>query len=62
MTINNIQKFLIRFYNNEFPHQRVGQAFINYYTTGVTDPDLFYCEDKNKAVQIIIDKYLDKQT
>jgi hypothetical protein len=36
---------------------RLGQAFCNKYPT-IKDPELFYCEDGNIAIQIIADKYL----
>lgn len=60
MTWNKFSQFLIRFYQGEFPHLRLGQAFINTFYPSVIHPELFYCEDNHKAVEMIIEQYIKK--
>lgn len=43
----------------KFPHQRFGQAFLNTIYPDVTDPELFYEENTDKAVEIIFLRYVD---
>lgn len=58
--IGDYTDFAMRFMDGQHPHQRFGQAFMNefYKGTSVTDPQLFYCEDKSKAVDIIFARYI----
>jgi hypothetical protein len=50
----------MRMYNlKKFPHERLGQAFINEFFTDKQDPDLFYEEDNYDAYMTIMHKYVD---
>lgn len=41
--------------------QRFGQAFMNYFynNTSLVDPELFYCENRDAAVEMIFSRYID---
>ena len=39
--------------------QRFGQCFLNQHPQFGPDPDLFYCNDGPRAIQMIYDKYVD---
>lgn len=41
--------------------QRFGQCFLNQHPQYRTDPDLFYCNDGPRAIQMIYDKYVDME-
>lgn len=41
-----------------YPHQRVGQAFINEFTEDTIDPELFYEEDNQKCFLLIRERYM----
>lgn len=45
-------------YHAIYPHERLGQAFVNKFLVDQQDPDLFYEEDRNKAEKIIATKYV----
>ena len=47
--------FLVDWYNGEYPHQRLGQAFYNKYGGPEPCPELFYEEDNAKAKKYIIE-------
>ena len=49
--------FMVR-YKSMYPHERLGQAFVNEFLIDRQDPDLFYEEDRTKAEKIIADKYV----
>ena len=42
INITELQTFLIAFYNQEFPEQRLGQAFMNVMKLTETNTDIFY--------------------
>lgn len=52
-------EFMKKYNQHLFPHERLGQAFINEFFTDKQDPELFYCEDNYDAYQIIMSKYVD---
>jgi hypothetical protein len=59
MTIKELQSFIISYKTTEkFKHLRLGQAFIIEFFPFVNDPDTFYCEDDNEAIQKIYNKYI----
>jgi len=41
-------------HTQQFPDQRFGQAFCNHFN--ITDPELFYCRDYMKTLEIIRDR------
>lgn len=55
MQINQDQLNLFErdFNNNLFPHERFGQAFLNYYFPSTSHPELFYETDRRKAMALI---------
>lgn len=57
ISANEFYEFLKRYHDNPGP-LRLGQAFCGEHPN-VTDPELFYCENKGKAIRLIADKYLD---
>jgi hypothetical protein len=52
--------FAMSYASGEHSNERFGQAFMNTFYTGrgITDPDLFYTRDRDEAVEIIFDKYI----
>jgi hypothetical protein len=52
--------FAMEYLDGQYPHERFGQAFMNKFYTGtsLTDSQLFYCEDKTQAVDIIFARYI----
>ena len=58
--IGDYTEFAIRFMDGQYPDQRFGQAFLNefYLAPTLTDSQLFYCEDKTQAVDIIFARYI----
>lgn len=58
--VGDYTMFAMRYMCGQHPHERFGQAFMNKFYTGtnVTDSQLFYCEDKAKAVDIIFARYI----
>lgn len=57
VTYAEVLKFLADFRAKKYQHLRYGQAFLNTLLPAVTDPDLFYCESKKVAHQIVVEKY-----
>lgn len=53
-----IRNFARRFYRNEFPHQRFGQAFLNEFYPNLACPELFYEEDGGKAQEYIFNNFI----
>lgn len=54
-----MHEFMQKYNQHLFPHERLGQAFINEFFTDKQDPELFYEEDNYDAYQIIMSKYVD---
>jgi len=51
-----ISKFIAKFLRGDYPHQRLGQAFINVFNIN-DNAELFYIEDQEEALFIIINNY-----
>ena len=60
INITELQTFLIAFYNQEFPEQRLGQAFMNVMKLTETNTDIFYEPDNITAIQKIYNQYISK--
>lgn len=43
-----------QYHDNGFPGQRFGQAVVNHFNIG-PNPDLFYCEDDERAFMLAIE-------
>jgi len=52
-------EFMQKYNLKLFPHERLGQAFINEFFVDKQDPDLFYEEDNYNAYMMIMDRYVD---
>jgi len=52
-------EFMKKYNQQLFPHERLGQAFINEFFTDKQDPELFYEEDNYDAYMTIMHKYVD---
>lgn len=57
--LSELMDFLIRYNQNRYPHERLGQAFINHMISGVQDSNLFYEENRKIAISKIMDKYIE---
>jgi len=56
--IQAVSLFLVDFYANKYPEQRLGQAFVNTYS--LKEPvDVFYETDDKKVTEIIFANYVD---
>ena len=55
---NQYQAFKTDYYNGKYPHQRLGQAFLNHFFPYVTDPKLFYTENESEAEKLIFKSYV----
>lgn len=65
MTISEYALFAQDYKLGKFPHQRYGQAFINFASTlrvKITDSELFYEENRQKAKEILLTKYVDQNS
>ena len=60
ISLNEFSTFWVEYFKEEkYEHQRLGQAFYNDYdTTGKPFPELFYCENQEKAKLMIFDNYV----
>ena len=47
------------FYTGCYPNLRLGQAFLNRFFPGISDPDLFYTNDKKHACDLIQQYYVE---
>jgi len=62
ITVQEYTGFTQMFFTTRYWKElRFGQGFMIYFypNCGLVDPDLFYTEDLNKAVEIIFDKYVE---
>ena len=59
VTYDQMEKFLVSFHKDP-QGLRLGQAFINKFLPGVTDPALFYEENQTKAINYIYTHYVGK--
>lgn len=58
--VDTFNQFVTDFHKGTWPEQRFGQAFMNYCVShSIHHPELFYCRDQEKAVKIILDKYVE---
>lgn len=64
--MGEFQDFLADFYNDHYPHQRMGQAFINQFMPAYDVPEpedlrlmnkLFYIDDE-RAMKMIVDHFI----
>lgn len=48
------------YHENKYPHERLGQAFMNHVSKmqNVKDNELFFAADDNVAMEIIWEKYV----
>lgn len=51
--------FYLDYCGGMYPHQRFGQAFLDQIYPDVVDPDLFYEENLEKALEVIHRDYVD---
>ena len=60
ISMSDYTNFAMGYASGSFHRQRFGQAFMNYFysNTTIVDPNLFYCEDRNDAVDMIFDSYI----
>lgn len=49
----------VMMYSLSYGDQRFGQAFMNYFYPNMVDQELFYCDDREEAVDIIFKDYID---
>ena len=67
ITYNQVQPFLNRFNQGEFPHLRLGQAFVNEFkvecdhATPHEGACLFNETDNGKAIKMIWEQYVDAE-
>lgn len=61
ITPTEFYDFRVRYYNGEWPSQRMGQAFVNQYDpkSGEATADLFYTNDPIQAESMIQTRYVD---
>jgi hypothetical protein len=55
---DEFQAFLREYYNGAYPHQRLGQAFLNKVFPSITHSELYYTESKHEAERIILEHYV----
>lgn len=58
--VGDYTEFTMDYMGGDYAHERFGQAFLNKFYTGtdVVDSQLFYCDDKTKAVDLIFARYI----
>jgi len=55
----DFMNFLIEFSQGKFPHQRLGQAFMNTMIDGESNSDIFYEKDRQTCINRIMKEYVD---
>lgn len=59
ITAERFGKFCQDYYIGLYPNLRLGQAFINeFFDSSLTDQELFYVENANEALNIIVSRYV----
>jgi hypothetical protein len=58
MKIKEFQQFMIKYFNGDFPNQRLGQAFLNTHYPKDICPEIFYATDIHEAAELIYQKYI----
>lgn len=64
ITPTQLENFICKFTanrNSTYKHLRLGQAFMNEFYPNVACPEIFYEENEEKAVGLIIDNFVDLQ-
>lgn len=59
ISIVTLGDFYLDYCGGKYSHQRFGQAFLDQIYPEVSDPDLFYEEDMEKALEVIHRDYVD---
>lgn len=64
VTLSDYTNFAMDYASGSFQTHRFGQAFMNYFynNTTLVDPSLFYCENRNDAVEMIFSCYIDLES
>lgn len=58
ITLDEYVSFLVEYNSGQYPHQRLGQAFLNAFYPGVVHPSLFYAVDIQKINDLVFDIYI----
>lgn len=58
ISIDRYLEFVHAWDTGRYPHQRLGQAFMNEFLRHLADPDLFHERSRDAAAMMILQKYV----
>jgi len=62
ITSEQYSKFITDYFNEKYPNQRLGQAFINEFAPmGYTNAKLFYSNDKTYTIETIVNEFVNNE-